>query len=477
MTRTSGEYLASLKDGRTVLLDGERAEPVSEHPAFAPIATRIGELFEIVRSEPDLMQDGGVNRLFTVPRSREDLALRRQAIERWASHSHGWIGRGPDHVGSFLTAFAAHPEVFTGRDGQCADNVTAFHRRLLTEDLYVSYAIIPPQFSRATTAHAWEGDLIQVGVVDESPDGLVVRGAQMLATGGAVSDEILISCIKPLTPDDERFALSFVLPLNTPGMKLICRRAYAPSAPSGFDYPLTSRYDETDALVVFDDVLVPWDRVFVDRSVVGVRQQFFDTGAHVLGNWQAQIRLMVKLRFLAGLAYRVAQVNEVDKLPAVQERLGELASLAAGVESAVIASEHLAAPDSAGMWLPGARPLYAAMGLQAEVYPRALAILRDIVGGGVLQVPASTADLTSELTRADIERYIVSPSTSATDRIKLFKLAWDAIGSEFAGRHHQYEMFYAGAPFVARGYAFRNFDYAEAASRVDGFLGSYGVED
>ncbi|WP_409465647.1 4-hydroxyphenylacetate 3-hydroxylase family protein [Amycolatopsis sp. GA6-003] len=480
--RSGADYLAALKGPRRIYLDGAPVEDVAHHPAFAPIAKTIAELFDLAAdpesgiSVTDPATGSTVNRLFTPPRSREDLKAYREAATTWARHTHGWVGRSPDHVGAFVAAFSAHPEAFSQGERDFSANIAAYHKRVLEENLYVSYAIIPPQVSRATTAHAWEGDLIQAGVAEEREDGIVIRGAQMLATGGAVADEIFVSCIKPLGPEDADFALGFAVPVDAEGLKLYCRRPYAPAATSEYDYPLTSRYDETDALVVFDDVFIPWDRVFVYRDVAGLRRQFFDTGAHVFGNWQAQIRFMVKTQFIAGLARKVAAVNGVDKFPGVVEKLGELASLASIVESAVLAAEYTAEPDGNGMWRPGSRAVYGAMGLQAELYPRLLAILRDLVGGGVLQVPSSVADLTNPETRADIDKYIYSPSAPAEERVKLFKLAWDVVGSEFAGRHHQYEMFYAGAPFVVKGYAFRNYGFDAALGDIDAFLSSYDLD-
>lgn len=481
--RTGAEYLASLNDGRVVLVDGEQVDDVTTHPAFAPVAHTIAELFDLAADPANGMQytapetGAAANLVFGIPRSQEELRARREAIQTWARHTQGWVGRSPDHVGTFLASFAAHPEVFGGGARDFSANVTAYHRRLLAENLYVSYAIIPPQVSRATTASGWEGEFLQVGVVRETEEGLIVRGSQMLATGAAIADEILVSCIKPLGPDDQDFAVSFVVPANAAGLKLYCRRPYAPAATSSFDYPLTSRYDEPDALVVFDDVLIPWDRVFVDRDIAGVRRQFFDTGAHALGNWQAQIRFATKLQFIAGVARRVTQVNGVDKIPSVQEKLGELAALVAGVESAVLAAEYTATADEVGQWVPGKRALYGLMGLQSEIYPRVLSILRDLVGGGVLQLPSSVADLTSPLTSGDLTHYVQSPGVSSEERIKLFKLAWDIIGSEFAGRHQQYELFYAGAPFVVKGaYTYRNYGYEEPLRDVEQFLAAYKSE-
>jgi 4-hydroxyphenylacetate 3-monooxygenase len=480
--RTGRDYLTAIDDSRAVYADGKRIDSVVKHPGFAPISATIAELFDIAAdpargltfTAPETGAEA--NRIYGIPRSREDLTAFRRAAEAWARHTHGWVGRSPDHVATFIAGFAAHPEAFSAGDRDLSANVLAYHEKLLTESRYVSYAIIPPQVSRATTAHAWDGDFVQAGVVEERSDGIVVRGAQMLATGGPVADDIFVSCIKPLSEDDRDFAVSFVVPVATEGLKLYCRRPFAPAATSSYDYPLTTRYDETDALLVFDDAFIPWENVFVYRDVAGLRRQFFDTGAHVLGNWQAQIRLSVKLQFLAGLARKVAAVNGVDKFPGVVEKLGELASLVSLVESAVLAAEYTAAPDETGMWRPGKRAVYGAMGLQAEVYPRALAILRDLVGGGVLQVPSSVEDMRNPETRADIDRYIYSPGAPAEERIKLFKLVWDAVGSEFAGRHHQYEMFYAGAPFVVKGYAFRNYGFEGPLADVDEFLASYGVE-
>ena len=153
-----------------------------------------------------------------------------------------------------------------------------------------------------------------MGVLKETDGGYIVRGSQMLGTGTAVSDHLFVSCIKPLTPQDERYAVSFSIPVSTPGLKVYCRRPYATNQPSSFDYPLSTRFDETDALIVFDDVFVPWETTFAYRDVDQIRRQFFDTPAHVLGNSQAQIRLITKMKFILGVARRITQVNGIEKM-------------------------------------------------------------------------------------------------------------------------------------------------------------------
>ena len=479
--RTGRQYLDSLRDGRRIYLDGERVREVADHPAFRGIARTIASLYDyasdpvngMARLHPDLGIEG--NATFLIPRSGDDLRARRAAITKWATLTNGLVGRGPDHVGAVLAGMASAPDVFARARPEFAENVVRFYRQLVAEDLYVTYVIIPPQVDRSQTAHGQEDAFTQVGVVREADGGIVVRGAQMLGTGSTVCNWLFVSCIVPLRPGDEDYALTFVVPIDAPGLRLYCRPPYAVGKPSTFDYPLSTRFDETDSLVVFADVFVPWERVFVYRDVEALRAQFFETPAHVLANNQAQIRLSVKLTFIAGVARKIAAMTRIDTFPAVQERLGELASLAAIVEGMQLAAEANGIADERGVVRPDPRFLYGAMGLQAELYPRALHILRELAGGGVIQVPSSYKELVGEETAGDIGRYVRSPGVPAEERIKLLRLAWDLVGTEFGGRHQQYEMFYAGAPYVAKGYAFRNYRYDEAVAMVDGFLRTYGL--
>ncbi|HYF52197.1 MAG TPA: 4-hydroxyphenylacetate 3-hydroxylase N-terminal domain-containing protein [Planctomycetota bacterium] len=479
--RRGSQYLEALKDQRSVYLDGERAD-VTTHPAFRGITRTIAGLYDYAADPANGMSftspeiSGPANKVFMIPRSQQDLFARREAIAKWHARTHGLVGRSPDHVGSFLAGFASNAAFFDEPNRAFGKNVTEFYKKVLREDLYVSYVIIPPQVDRSKTAQGWDEEFLQAGVCKETEKGIVVRGSQMLGTAAAVADYVLVSCIVPLKPGDENYANTFVVPVNTPGLKLYCRPPYGVNKSSVFDYPLSTRFDETDVLAVFDDVFVPWENVFVYKNVEKVRNQFFATPAHVLGNNQAQIRLTAKMKFLAGLARKIAAVNKIEVIPSVMEKLGELASLSSIVEGMELASIASCVTDKTGVARPNPRFLYAPMGLQAELFPRAVQILRELAGGGMLQVPSSVKDLTSKETAGDINRYIRSPEVPAEERIKLMKLAWDFVGTEFGGRQLQYEMFYAGAPYVAKGYAFRNYGYDEALKVVNEFLAAYSVE-
>src|SRR5215470_1221728 len=343
-------------------------------------------------------------------------------------------------------------------------------------DLYAAYVIIPPHIDRSRPAHQQEDPQLYAGVVEERSDGIVVSGAQMLGTGGAIADEMFMSCIVPLVAGDENYALSLAVPVATPGLRLIVRRPYAEGATSLFDYPLSSRFDETDALVVFDRVFVPWERVFVYRDVALTRAQFYETPAHLLGNHQAQVRFASKAQFLAGLAMRIAESIGVESAPQTVTMLGELASYCAMAAGLVVASETECVRDPRGFVSPNASYLYANNWLQATYYQTMLTYLRELAGGGLLQVPSSYKDYLNPEIAPDLERYVRSPGLKSVERTKLYKLAWDLVGSEFAGRHQQYELFYAGARNQTTSVrAYRAFDFAAARAMVERCLAGYDL--
>jgi 4-hydroxyphenylacetate 3-monooxygenase len=305
-------------------------------------------------------------------------------------------------------------------------------------------------------------------------EGITVKGAKMLATSAIMANEVFVTCIQPLQKGDERYAVSFAIAMNAKGLKVLSRKSYEEAAPSVFDNPLASRFDENDALLYFDEVKVPWERVFVDRDIDMTLKQFHATPAHTYQNYQCQIRLVVKLRFLVGIARRIAETNGILAFPQVRETLGQLAAEAGMVEGLVLGMEAKGS-EVGGYYVPDRHLLYSAQVLTQQLYPKIIGTLRDLAGGGMIMLPSGVEDFSNPELRDLIGKTQRSPAMAPEERVKFLKLAWDAVGSEFASRHTQYEMFYAGATFVTKGHSFRTYDWERAAGMVDRMLGSYDL--
>ncbi len=476
--RTGEEYLRSLADGRKVFVDGEEVRDVTKHPAFREAVRSVARLFDIATAPEnrEVMTFASpktgkpVWRAYQIPRVPADLGARRLFSEKWAEATFGLMGRSPDHVAAFFTGYAAVPGVFAAGGQKYADNVVAFYEKMRDEHLYLSYAIVPPQIDRSKPAHKQSDPTLYAGVVKERDDGIVISGAQQLATAGALSDYIQLSCIHPLQPGDENYANCLAVPVNAPGLKLYPRRPFALNAANSFDYPLSSRFDETDSYVVFDNVFVPWEHVFIYRNVEISRDQWWKTTAHSLGNHQAQTRYVTKLRFMMGLAQRMNEMTGNVGNPAVTTMMGEVAALVSLYESALHAHETMASVDKDGVLWPSRTSLYAASALQSEFNGRMLETIRELAGSAFITLPSSAADFDNPAVAADIDRYMRSGNTDARSRIKLMRLLWDFLGSEFGSRHQQYEKFYAGASFIVKQNIYRNFDFKRATGLVDAAL-------
>jgi len=229
-------------------------------------------------------------------------------------------------------------------------------------------------------------------------------------------------------------------------------------------------------LVVFDDVLIPWEHVFAYRDIRRVREQWSKTPAHLLGNVQAQTRLSTKLDFMVALAQAVAVMNGTAGLPPIQATLGELAAHALNVHSLLVAQEQNCRIDAQGVAWPGAAEVHACSTLQLTAYPSMVQAVREIAGGGLIQLPSSRADFQNELARSDLDRFVQSPGYDSVERVKLMKLAWDLVGSEFASRHQQYELFYAGAPHLVKARMYASYDFAPGEALLAAALDGYDLE-
>jgi 4-hydroxyphenylacetate 3-monooxygenase len=483
MIKTGAQHIASIRDGREVYLDGQRVSDPTTHPAYRSAIGSIGKMFDF-QSAPenrDLMTfetETGTraNRIWELPSSYEALVKRRKGLDAWTELHAGFMGRAPDHVASCIAGMYMGLEVFEGYDADRARALADYFRYARDNDLYLTYVIINPQADRSKSAAQQADPFLSAGVVDRDAEGITVRGAKMLATGGIMANEVFVTCIQPLQPGDERYAISFAVPMNIKGLKILSRKSYEAAAPSVFDNPLASRFDENDAVLYFDDVKVPWDRVFIVDNIDMCQKQFHATPAHVYQNYQAMIRLSVKLRFLAGIALRTAETNGIVGFPQVREMLGQVAAEVSMVEALVVAMETKGQQRGA-YFVPDRQMLYSAQVITQQLYAKINNALRELAGGGMIMLPSSVKDFENPELAKLIDKTQQSPAASAADKVKFYKLAWDAVGSEFASRHSQYEMFFAGATFVTKGHAFRSYDWKSASSVLDQMLSSYDIND
>ena len=329
MLKTGAEHLESLRDGRTVYIGAERITDVTAHAAFRNGARTMAAIYDLKRAQPSMSFEEGGERYsayFLRAKTREDLEQRMKTHRAIARMSQGLLGRSPDHVSSFVTGMAMNPSVFGGYAG----NLLRYYEHLRRHDLYAVYAVIPPQAARNPEFYVRENKPIPtLRVVGEDDTGVTISGMKMLATGAVFANEIWIGNLIPLAPSQSAEAITCAVPVNAPGLALWSRKAFERDAPNEFDYPLSWRFDETDSMVMCDNVRVPWEKVFVHNDAVLARDIYIKTPGHCYGNHQSNVRFHEKMQLIVGLASKIAQASGSHDVPAVREVLGRFAALEA----------------------------------------------------------------------------------------------------------------------------------------------------
>ena len=473
------KHLESLRDGRRVFIDGKLVDDVTTHPAFRNSVQSSCSLYDF-QAHPENRElmtfetETGhqVSRAWQKPRTYAEMVERRKALTALAEQHHGFMGRSPDHLASALLGQVMGLPVFEKHGSKRAKAMNDYYHWAADNDLFLTYVIINPQADRAKDWGDQAGEDLVAAVVDEDSEGITIRGAKMLGTSSIMANEVFVANLQPLKPGEEKLAFSCALPMNAKGLKVLSRKSFEQHAVSRFDNPLASHYDENDAVIYFDDVKVPWDRVFVYNDTDMCRAQFHDTAGHIMQNYQAQIRMAVKMRFMVGIARKIAETIGTVNMPPVREKLGWLAAKAAMVESMMLGLEA-GGTMYEGYYIPSRHLVYTSQVITQELYPQFVQTMRELAGGALIMLPSSSADFDNPELAPIIAKTQVSPAMSSDDRVKFLKLAWDAVGSEFASRHVQYEMFYAGAQFVTSGHSYRTYDWKRALAMTDRALGQY----
>jgi 4-hydroxyphenylacetate 3-monooxygenase oxygenase component len=450
--RTGKQFVDGLRDGREVWYDGQRIDDVTTFPPLGAAVRSMAMLYDLQhqREHRDVLTveapelGGRIARAFEMPRTREQLRLKREAYITWAEASCGMLGRSPDFMNVMLTALAAKRSFFTELAPERGEAVVAYYRHVAREDLFLTHALLDPQLDKGRLRHQQRDPATPLRVVDRTKDGLIVHGIKRIATAAPYADEILVWPFPPtFQPGEDAYANVFAIPMATTGLKTICRPSFAHGGDPA-DHPLSVQFDEMDATVVFDHVLVPWDRVFLHENIALLNRMYRETRMRELTAHQTNARLEVKLGFLYAILVRLAEAAGVDKRPEIMELLGEAAVRVEVVRSTTRAAEEQAQLDPEnGVLYPDLYALQVGRAVGPVYYPELLAMLKRLAGGGLVQLPVSMAEFDSPI-GPDLERSLSGAGISGRDKARLFKLVWDLIGTEFGARHELYEMNYAG---------------------------------
>ena len=471
--RTGQAYLAGLRDGRNVWIHGERVEDVTTYPGLCRGAASIAQLLDRQHDEGliDLLSyasEAGDERFgmsFLRPCSPEDVARRGAAMYDWAKWSAGMLGRTPDYLNVSFMAFAAAAEYFARCQPAFGDNIRRYYEKIRHEDLVLTHTLVNPQVNRRLSADGTPSEEVALHVVKETDAGLVVRGARLLATLGPLSDEIAVfpSTVLKAVPESRPYALAFAVANNTPGLKYLCRDSYD-AGKSHFDAPLSSRFEEMDAVVIFDNVVVPWERVFLYDDPTLCNEAYGATNAIVHMMHQVVCKNLAKAEFIVGLLCAMTQASERHNDLRVQGMIAEAMWIAESMRAFLRVSEVDAKADVWGTFTPQRRPLDTARNLFPNMYPRLVELVQ-LLGSSSLMATPCEADFSGEIAD-DVERYFHLANLNARDRIALFRLAQDVAASGFGNRQVLYERFFFGPPERTAAAYFTIYDKEPLIERV-----------
>lgn len=448
---TGQEYLDSLRDNREIYIYGERVDDVTTHPAFRNSARMVARLYDalhdpdqqdVLTAPTDTGNGGYTHPYFRAPRSIDDVVADQQAIAGWARLGYGWMGRSPDYKAAFLGTLGANDKFYEPFDA----NARRWYKESQEKVLYWNHAIIHPPVDRHRSPD--EVSDVFVHVEEERDDGVIISGAKVVATGSAITHYNFIAHYG-LPLKKREFSIICTIPMDAPGLKLICRPSYAMMADvmgSPFDYPLSSRLDENDTMFILDKVFVPWENVFLYGDPEAVNNFFPQSGFLPRFTFHGTTRLAVKLDFIAGLLVKATEATGTKDFRGIQTRIGEVLAWRNLFWAISDAQAHKAEPwgDSDAM-LPNLDYGLSYRWFMGVGYPRIKEIIEQDLGSGLIYLNSHAEDFKNPDIRPYLDKYVRgSNDIEGVDRVKLMKLLWDAIGTEFGGRHELYERNYSG---------------------------------
>jgi 4-hydroxyphenylacetate 3-monooxygenase len=475
--RTGKEYLDGLRDEREIWINGARIEDVTTHPAVCRAAHTLGGFMD---RQHDLEYQDKITYLdedgeriamsFLIPKSGEDVKRRGASFYEWAKWSAGMFGRTPDYKNASVMSFAAANAFLGSGETNFADNMVNFYDEIRKSDKVLTHTLVNPQKNFDLAKQGKYTDDVALHVVKETDAGIIVKGARLLATLGPTADELEVfpSTLLKASEDNISFAFAFAIPIATPGLKLICRDPYD-HGKSQFDAPLSSRFEEMDAVVVFDNVLVPWERVFMYRDPLQCNISFSETNAVVHMMHQVVCGKLAKAEFFVGLLCAMANATNRDKDMAAKGMIAEAMWIAEAQRAMLFSGENQAHEDKWGNYVPLRRPLDTARNTMPRIYPRLVELVQ-LMGSSSLMATPCEMDFGNAIA-GDVEQYFQVANLDAKDRVALFRLAHDAAVSGFAGRQCLYERFFFGPPAIMAAGYFDIYPKDEMIAKVEAMLG------
>lgn len=474
--QTAAEYRASLQDGREVWFRGEKVKDVTAHPAFQTGVASVARLYDALHdpalrdeltAPTDTGSGGFTHPFFKAPQTVDDLRASHRAIAAWQRLTFGWMGRSPDYKGSFLATLGGSPDAYA----PFQDNARAWYARAQEQVLFLGHAI----GNAPTDRHLPRGQVsdVHLRIVGENDAGIRVSGVKVVATGSALAQCVLVSYVGPPLTDPAQ-AVAVIAPMDSPGLKIVCRASYEQAAHnngSPYDYPLSSRFDENDAILIFDNVFIPWENVLIHRDTDRADKFFVESGFLPRFIFHSAIRLGVKLDFLCGLFVRAIHTTGSDNNRGVQMAAGEAIAWrhAAWAQAHAMTEQPQRRAD--GSLIPNLEYALAYRVFGPMAYARVKELIETNLGSSLIYLNSHADDFHNPELRPYLDTYLRgSHGIDAEDRVKLMKLLWDSVGSEFAGRHSLYEHHYAGPADVVRIAAYEHALDGGLADELSGYV-------
>jgi 4-hydroxyphenylacetate 3-monooxygenase len=476
--RTGRQYIEGLRaQEREIWLGGERVKDVTTHPGLSGGVQAIASLYDLqhdaklkkVMTYKSPTTGDRVGRSFSNPKTREELEARTRMMLNWARATNGMMGRSPDFMNVTFAAWGAAADFFGEKRPEFGQNMRQYVEFLRENDVCLTHSLINLQRSRNVSGmfNLQEGTALEVK--KETSAGVVVHGARILATLGPLSDEIAVYSPRLARHSDEHspFAMSFSIPCGTPGLKFLCRDSFDLGR-SHFDAPLASRFEEMDCIVFFDNVTVPWERVFLLYDVDRLNAVPHVTHSTAHSAHQGAAKNLAKCEFVLGLALLMTEALGNAHLPHTESHIGELMLYTELMRSCMRAGEADAEVDRWGVMTPAILPTESTRNLMMTCYPRMIEILQ-LLGSSSFLLTPSEKDMTGPL-EGQIEQYLATDNLAAKDRVKLFRLAMDVAVSGFGSRQVLYERFFASDPLTRARAMAAVYPKAEVTERVRDFL-------